>query len=115
PAPMTPLSRRFETGTPAFELLAGLSATFDYLESIGGFETIVPYERSLGERFVSGVSEAITIYGLPSMEGRVPTFLINVDGVPAVEVAARLADAGMGVWAHDSWYSLNLYRRLGYE
>ncbi len=21
----------------------------------------------------------------------------------------------MGVWAHDSWYSLNLYRRLGYD
>jgi selenocysteine lyase/cysteine desulfurase len=20
----------------------------------------------------------------------------------------------MGVWAHDSWYSLNLYQRLGY-
>jgi selenocysteine lyase/cysteine desulfurase len=21
----------------------------------------------------------------------------------------------MGVWAHDSWYSLGLYRQLGYE
>ena len=21
----------------------------------------------------------------------------------------------MGVWAHDSWYSLGLFRRLGYE
>ena len=21
----------------------------------------------------------------------------------------------MGVWAHDSWYSLNLYQRLGYD
>jgi selenocysteine lyase/cysteine desulfurase len=29
-------------------------------------------------------------------------------------VAARLAEAPIGVWAHDSWYSLNLYRRLGY-
>jgi cysteine desulfurase family protein (TIGR01976 family) len=115
PAPMTPLSRRFETGTLPFELLAGLNATFDYLESIGGFEAIVPWERSLGERFMAGVSDAVTIYGLPGMEGRVPTFLINVEGVPAVEVAARLADAGMGVWAHDSWYSLNLYKRLGYD
>ena len=48
------------------------------------------------------------------MEGRVPTFLVNVDGVAAEEVAARLADVQMGVWAHDSWYSLGLYQRLGY-
>ena len=49
------------------------------------------------------------------MEGRVPTFLINVEGVPAADVAARLAERDIGVWAHDSWYSLNLYQRLGYE
>jgi selenocysteine lyase/cysteine desulfurase len=50
------------------------------------------------------------------MEGRVPTFLINVDGVPAADVATRLAsEHNMGVWAHDSWYSLGLYQRLGYE
>jgi selenocysteine lyase/cysteine desulfurase len=34
--------------------------------------------------------------------------------VPAEEVAAVLAGAQIGVWAHDSWYSLNLYKRLGY-
>ncbi len=115
PAPMNPLGRRFETGTQPYELLAGFNATIDYLGSIGGFDAIVPYERELGQRFVDGVSDAITIYGLPWMEGRVPTFLINVDGVPATDVAARLAEQNIGVWAHDSWYSLNLYKRLGYE
>jgi cysteine desulfurase family protein (TIGR01976 family) len=115
PAPSTPLGRRFETGTQPYELLAGLVATFEYLDSIGGFELIVPYERALAEQFVSGVSDAVSIYGLPGMEGRVPTFLINVAGVPAADVAARLAEQGMGVWAHDSWYSLNLYQRLGYD
>jgi selenocysteine lyase/cysteine desulfurase len=49
------------------------------------------------------------------MEGRVPTFLVNVEGVPAADVAGRLAAQDVGVWAHDSWYSLNLYKRLGYE
>jgi len=33
----------------------------------------------------------------------------------ADDVAVRLAAQGMGVWAHDSWYSLGLFRRLGYE
>jgi cysteine desulfurase family protein (TIGR01976 family) len=114
PAPTTPLGRRFETGTQPYELLAGFNATLEYLDSIGGFEAIVPYERALGERFLSGISDAVSVYGLPSMEGRVPTFLINVAGVPAPEVATRLAEQNMGVWAHDSWYSLNLYQRLGY-
>jgi selenocysteine lyase/cysteine desulfurase len=45
----------------------------------------------------------------------VPTFLVNVEGVAADDVVRRLADAQIGVWAHDSWYSLDLYKRLGYE
>ncbi len=115
PAPSDPLGRRFATGTPAFELLAGFNATLEYLDSIGGFAAIIPYERGLGERFLDGISDAVTVYGVPTMEGRVPTFLVNVAGVAAADVAARLAQQQVGVWAHDSWYSLNLYKRLGYE
>ncbi len=115
PAPSTPLGRRFETGTQPYELLAGFNATIDYLKSIGGFDTIVPYERALGERLLSSISDAVTVYGLPTMAGRVPTFLVNVDGVPAADVVAHLAARDIGVWAHDSWYSLGLYKRLGYE
>jgi cysteine desulfurase family protein (TIGR01976 family) len=114
PAPSDPLGRRFETGTLPYELLAGFNATMGYLESIGGFAAIVPYERSLGQRFLDGISGAVTVYGRPGMDGRVPTFLVNVDGVAAEDVAARLAASGVGVWAHDSWYSLGLYPRLGY-
>lgn len=115
PAPTSPLGRRFETGTLPFEQLAGFNATIDYLDSIGGLATIRPYERELGERFLAAIPDSVTVYGLPGMEGRVPTFLINVDGVPAATVAQHLADERMGVWAHDSWYSLGLYKRLGYE
>jgi cysteine desulfurase family protein (TIGR01976 family) len=115
PAPLNPLGRRFETGTLPYELLAGFNATIDYLHEIGGMEAIVPYERALGERFLATLPESVTIYGLPTLEGRVPTFLLNVDGVPAQELAPTLAERGIGVWAHDSWYSLNLYKRLGYE
>ena len=114
PAPTSPLGRRFGTGTLPYELLAGFNATIDYLESIGGFAAVVPYERALGQRFLDGISDAVTVYGLPGMARRVPTFLVNVDGVPAQDVAERLAAAQIGVWAHDSWYSLDLYKRLGY-
>jgi cysteine desulfurase family protein (TIGR01976 family) len=115
PAPGSPLGRRFETGTQPYELLAGFSAAIDYLDSIGGFAAIAPYEQALGERFLSSITDEVTVYGLPGMAGRVPTFLVNVDGVAAAEVAERLAGAQIGVWAHDSWYSLDLYRRLGYD
>ncbi len=114
PAPATPLGRKFETGTLPYELLAGFSATIDYLGSIGGFAAIVPYERSLGQRFLDGLPDTVTGYGLAGMDGRVPTFLVNVEGADAADVARSLADAQIGVWAHDSWYSLNLYQRLGY-
>ena len=115
PAPSSPLGRRFETGTLAYELLAGFNATIDYLHEVGGMDAIVPYERALGQRFLDALPESVTVYGLPTLEGRVPTFLVNVDGAPAAEVATTLGERGIGVWAHDSWYSLNLYHRLGYE
>jgi cysteine desulfurase family protein (TIGR01976 family) len=115
PAPSDPFARRFATGTYPYELLAGLIATFDYLESIGGLDAVRAYERALGERFVAGLPGGVRIYGLPGMDGRVPTFLATVDGVPSADVASRLAERGVGVWAHDSWYSLGLRPTLPYE
>ena len=115
PAPSEPVGRRFETGTPPFELLAGLTATVEYLESIGGYEAIGPYERELGERFLAGLPDGVTVYGTQTMAGRVPTFLLNVDGVPARDVAHGLAERGYGVWHHDNWYSLGLRSRLPYD
>jgi cysteine desulfurase family protein (TIGR01976 family) len=115
PAPNRPVNRSFETGTLPYELLAGLNATFAYLDSIGGMPAIRTYERALAQRLLDQLPESVTVYGLPGLDGRVPTFLVNVEGVPAAEVAERLAARGFGVWAHDSWYSLDLYPRLGYE
>jgi cysteine desulfurase family protein (TIGR01976 family) len=114
PAVSHPVGRRFEPGTASHELLAGFSATIAYLESLGGMATISSYERGLGRRFLDGLPDSVTVYGLQSMEGRVATFLLNVDGVPAADVAARLAARGFGVWANDNWYSLGLRQELPY-
>ena len=114
PASSHPVGRRFEPGTAPYELLAGFSATIGYLESLGGMPAIAEYERELGQRFLDGLPDSVTVYGLQSMDGRVPTFLLNVDGVPAADVAARMAEQGFGVWAHDSYYSLGLHERLAW-
>ena len=75
---------------------------------------IAAYERELGQRFLDGLPDSVTVYGLQSMDGRVATFLLNVEGVPAAQVAATMAERGYGVWAHDNWYSLGLREKLPY-
>ncbi len=114
PAGSVPAGRKFETGTQPYELLAGFSATIAYLESLGGMPVLGTYERELGQRFLDGLPDSVTIYGLQTMEGRVPTFLLNVEGVDAATVATTLAERGYGVWAHDNWYSLGLREKLPY-
>src|SRR5207302_1568830 len=114
PAGTTPVGRKFETGTAPYELLAGFSATIAYLESLGGMDVLKVYERELGQRFPDGLPESVAIYGLQTMEGRVPTFLLNVDGVEAAKVATTMAERGYGVWAHDNRYSLGLREQLPY-
>jgi selenocysteine lyase/cysteine desulfurase len=54
----------------------------------------------------------VTLYGPPTLAERVPTFLFNVDGVPAEQLAHRLAERGVGVWYADNWYCVGLTDRL---
>ena len=114
PSATSPVGRRFEPGTAPYELFAGFSATIAYLESLGGLAALSAYERELGRRFLETLPDSVTVYGLQTMEGRVPTFLLNVEGVPAAEVAKTLAERGYGVWFHDNWYSLGLREKLPY-
>ncbi len=113
PAPVDPLGKRFETGTLAYELLAGFVAAVEYVESLG-WQDIVEWERSLGEQFLAGLPSSITLHGLPGMDGRVPTFAFSVDGISASEAAARLGERGFAVW-HGNYYALEVMKRLGLE
>ena len=113
PASNEPLGHRFETGTLPHELLAGFVAAVEYIESIG-WDAISAHERTLGERFLAGLPDGITLYGLPTMEARVATFAFNVEGVPTREAAARLGDAGYAVW-QGNYYAVEVMKRLGLE
>jgi cysteine desulfurase family protein (TIGR01976 family) len=111
PASNEPLGHRFETGTLAHELLAGFVAAVDYINSIG-WEAIQTHERTLGDRFLAGLPDNATLYGLPTMDGRVATFAFNVDGVATRDAAARLGDAGYAVW-QGNYYAVEVMNRLG--
>src|SRR5438874_7184703 len=113
PASDEPIGHRFETGTLAHELLAGFVAAVEYIESIG-WDAIQAHERALGERFLAGLPDNVTLYGLPTMEGRVATFAFNAHGVPTRDAAARLGNAGYAVW-QGNYYALEVMNRLGLE
>ena len=107
-------ARRFETGTLPYELLAGFNATIDYLDSIGGFDAIVPYERALGERFLDGISDAVTSTVCPAWTAACrPSWSTSRASRPRTW-PPHLATQGSASGRTTSWYSLNLYKRLGY-
>ena len=111
PAPVEPVGHRFDTGTMQHELLAGTVAAIEHVESLG-WDAIRAHERELGERFLEGLPANVTLYGLPTMEGRVPTFAFNVTGRSPAEVSALLGERGFAVW-HGNYYAVEIMERLG--
>jgi cysteine desulfurase family protein (TIGR01976 family) len=113
PVPDEPVGGRFETGTLAHELLAGFVAAVEYVEGLG-WDAIREHERELGQRFLDGLPDRCTLYGLPTMDGRVPTFAFRVEGVPTRRVAERLAQRDIAVWDGD-YYAFEAMERLGLQ
>ena len=113
PASDHPVGRRFEHGTSQHELLAGFVAAVEYVESLG-WDAITTHERRLGQQFLDGVPEPVQLYGLRTMEGRVPTFAFNVPGRTSEEVAIELAAREIAVWWGD-YYAIEIMRQLGLE
>ena len=105
-----PAHHRFETGTLAHELLAGFVAAVEYMDSIG-WEAMQAHERALGSRFLACLPDNCTLYGLRTMDGRVPTFAFTVDGVPPRAVAERLGQLDIAVW-DGNYYAVEVMDRL---
>jgi cysteine desulfurase family protein (TIGR01976 family) len=113
PAPNEPLGHRYETGTLPHELLAGFVAAVDYLDSLG-WDAVAAHERELGDRLLAGLPDRCRLFGLPTMEGRVPTFAFTVAGEAPHETAVRLGEQGLAVW-HGNYYALEVMKRLGLD
>jgi cysteine desulfurase family protein (TIGR01976 family) len=111
PAANDPIGHRFELGTLPHELLAGFVAAVNYIDSLS-WDAICPYELALGDRFLSNLPDSVELYGLRTMEGRVPTFCFNLPGRSPEEVATLLAERDLAVW-HGNYYALETMRHLG--
>ncbi len=133
---------KFETGTLAHELLAGLLGAVDYLAQVGNryaealpevgsaysgrrrtlkiaMGAILAYERSLSAYLLPSLATlpGVTIYGLTRPQDvrlRVPTVALTMRGHTPRKLAEALADAGINAW-DGNYYAIELMDRLGLE
>ena len=114
PADPFPVGHRYETGTLAHELIAGFVAAVEYLQDEVGWDFVLEHEGELGQQFLDGLPDAWRLYGIPTMDGRVPTFAITHESVSPQEVATRLGEQGFAVW-HGNYYAVEIMKRLGLD
>ena len=111
PADDLSAGRRFETGTQAHELLGGFIAAVAYLQEIG-WDFVLEHEHELGRRFLDGLPDSWRLHGIPTMEGRVPTFAVTHERLSPQEAATRLGERGFAVW-DGNYYAVEIMKRLG--
>jgi cysteine desulfurase family protein (TIGR01976 family) len=111
PADDEPVGRRFETGTLSHEALAGTTAAVAYIESLG-WEAIRAHERDVGQRFLNGLPELYRLHGVPTMDGRVPTFSVTHPHRSPDDLAAALGERGIATWP-GNFYAVEVMKRLG--
>jgi cysteine desulfurase family protein (TIGR01976 family) len=113
PAPTEPIGARFETGTQPYEQLAGFTEALGYWESVDAPGAGHVWARTLGERFLAGLPAGIELIGPPTMDGRVPTFLLRFGDREAAPISDALVARGFNVTASESFYCLGLQPLIG--
>jgi cysteine desulfurase family protein (TIGR01976 family) len=111
PYKVRPADSRYETGTLAHELLAGFVAAVEYLDDVG-WDFVLEHERELGQRFLDGLPDGWRLHGVPTMDGRVPTFALSHHALSPEDAATRLGERGFAVW-HGNYFAVEIMKRLG--
>jgi cysteine desulfurase family protein (TIGR01976 family) len=98
PAPSTP-PERWETGTPAYEAIAGTHAAAEFLLTTG-METLAKSEAELFAPLLDGLLAlaGVEVHGPRDLEDRTPTVCFSVAGRTPDDVAAALAAERIAVW-----------------
>ena len=89
------LPDKFESGTPNLPGIVGLHAALGWIEETG-IERIAGHERELGGKLLEGLSrvEGIQLTGKRGMEGRLPVFSFNIEGLDNGMLADALSREG---------------------
>jgi selenocysteine lyase/cysteine desulfurase len=104
---------RWETGTKAFEVIAGIGGAVAFLAE-HGWDQVLAAEAALLERMERGLRSiaGVTVHAPESAEGRAPTTIFNLDGRDPRWVAEALAERRIAVWSGDN-YACELIDALG--
>lgn len=126
---------RWETGTLAHELIAGIGAAVEYIADVGrhsdrtaktrrealaaAYRNTVAYERRLIARLIEGLQSipSVRIYGITDpkrFEERCSTLSLRIGDHSPKAIAEFLAKRGIFTW-DGNYYALNLMERLQVE
>lgn len=126
---------RWETGTQAHELIAGIGAAVEYIAGVGryndpaaktrrealtaAYRATVAYERRLIARPIEGLERipSVRIYGITDpkrFEELCSTLSLRIGDHPPKTIARFLAERGIFAW-DGNYYALNLTERLQVE
>lgn len=118
---------RFELGTLPYELLAGVTAAIDVLADlvpgdedrlsrrerlVRSMRELEAYEDVLHARMRDGLEGITGVHCYNHAPLRTPTELFSVEGVPSVDVHARLAERGVNAPA-SSFYAIEASEWIG--
>ncbi len=105
--------RRFETGMPNFEAVAGIDAAARFLIE-EGMDSVAAYERSVFEPLLIGLQSinGVRLWGPTGLDGRTPTAAFTIDGVHPALASRALADDRVAVWDGHS-YAVEVVSQLG--
>ena len=86
---------KFEAGTPNLPGIAGLNAALDWLNATG-LKNIAEREQVLGSRLLDGLvsMKGVSLTGKHNMDGRLPVFAFNLEGVDNGTLADKLSRLG---------------------
>ncbi|WP_299081233.1 aminotransferase class V-fold PLP-dependent enzyme [uncultured Fretibacterium sp.] len=89
------LPDKFESGTPNLPGIVGLHAALGWIGETG-IERVAERERELGGKLLEGLSrvEGIQLTGKRGMEGRLPVFSFNIEGLDNGMLADALSREG---------------------
>src|SRR4051812_7918938 len=105
--------RRFETGMPNYEALAGVEAAARFLLE-EGMDRIAAAEQAVFAPLLDGLQsiDGVTVYGPSGLEGRTPTAAFTIDGVWPAEASVALANDKIAVWDGHN-YAVECVDQLG--
>lgn len=115
---------KWETGTQSFEALAGVTAAVEHIAGLApgeptrrdsistAFAAIHDHAISLGERFLAGLPEGVSVFGITDdLTARTPTYAVELEGMSARRLATELADRAIYVTDGD-YYAVEVMKTL---